>query len=134
VADQDLAEHDVAAVGRASVVVVIGTAMPANLPKADIILPIANVVEEEGTLTNLRGRVQRFLQAKATPGMARPSWYVLADLLGAMGERAEYHTAADAFAALAAGEPAFGGLSYDSLGLRGLPVADAAPSLAEAAR
>ena len=37
--------------------------------------------EEEGTFTNLRGRVQRFLQAKAAPGLARPSWFVLADLL-----------------------------------------------------
>ena len=36
-------------------------------------------------------------------------------------------------AALAAAEPAFAGLSYDTLGLRGLPVVDAA-SFAEAAR
>jgi NADH dehydrogenase/NADH:ubiquinone oxidoreductase subunit G len=133
VADQDLSPSDVAAVSKASVVVVVGTAMPANLPKADIILPIANVVEEEGTFTNLRGRVQRFLQAKATPGMARPSWYVLSDLLGAMGEKAEYFTAADAFAALAGAEPAFARLSFDTLGLRGLPVVDAA-AFAEATR
>jgi len=126
VADQDLSDADVAAVAKASAIVVVGTAMPANLPKADIILPIANIVEEEGTLTNLRGRVQRFLQAKATPGMARPSWYVLADLLGALGERAEYFVAADAFNALAASEPAFAGLSFETLGLRGLPVVDSA--------
>ncbi|MFN8667456.1 MAG: molybdopterin-dependent oxidoreductase [Gemmatimonadaceae bacterium] len=126
VADQDLSDADVAAVAKASAIVVVGTAMPANLPKADIILPIANIVEEEGTLTNLRGRVQRFLQAKATPGMARPSWYVLADLLGALGERAEYFVAADAFNALAASEAAFAGLSFETLGLRGLPVVDSA--------
>ena len=52
---------------------------------AAVVLPIANFAEEEGTFTNLRGRVQRFLQAKAAPGFARPSWYVLADLLGALG-------------------------------------------------
>ncbi len=133
VADADLSESDLPALARAAVTVVIGTAMPAHLPKADIILPIANMTEEEGTLTNLRGRVQRFLQAKAAPGMARPSWYVLADLLGAMGEKAEYFVAADAFAALAASEPSFAGLTYDALGLRGRPVADA-ERLAEAAR
>lgn len=126
VADQDLTDADVAAVSKASAIVVVGTAMPANLPKADIILPIATIVEEEGTLTNLRGRVQRFLQAKATPGMARPSWYVLADLLGALGEKADYFVAADAFAALAGSEPAFAGLSFEALGLRGLPVVDSA--------
>ncbi len=133
VADTDLAPSDLAAVSRAAVTVVVGTAMPANLPKADIVLPIANVVEEEGTLTNLRGRVQRFLQAKAAPGMARPSWYALADLLNAMGEPANYFVAADVFQALAAAEPAFAGLSYDAIGLRGLPVVDAA-RFAEAAR
>jgi NADH-quinone oxidoreductase subunit G len=133
VADADLLASDLPALSKAAVTVVIGTAMPAHLPKADILLPIANVVEEEGTLTNLRGRVQRFLQAKAAPGMARPSWYVLADLLNAMGEGANYFVAADVFAALAAAEPAFAGLSYDTLGLRGLPIVDAA-QFAEAAR
>ncbi|MCC6770997.1 MAG: (2Fe-2S)-binding protein [Gemmatimonadaceae bacterium] len=125
VADVDLREQDLAALSRAAVVVVIGTAMPAHLPKADIILPIANIAEEEGTLTNLRGRVQRFLQAKAAPGRARPSWFVLADLLGALGEKAEYFQATEVFAALASSTKAFAGLSYDTLGLRGLPVVDA---------
>ncbi|MEO6443923.1 MAG: 2Fe-2S iron-sulfur cluster-binding protein [Gemmatimonadaceae bacterium] len=133
IADADLVEGDLAALGRAAATVVIGTAMPALLPTADILLPIANVVEEEGTFTNLRGRVQRFLQANAAPGLARPSWYALADLLGAMGESAGYFVASDVFAAMAASEPAFAGLSYDSLGLRGLPVVDA-PALTEAAR
>lgn len=133
IADTDLSEADVTALSKAAVTIVIGTAMPTHLPKADIILPIANMTEEEGTLTNLRGRVQRYLQAKAAPGMSRPSWYVLADLLGAMGEQADYFVAADAFAALAASEPSFAGLSYDTLGLRGLPVVDA-ERLAEAAR
>lgn len=133
VVDQDLTEQDAALVSKAAVVVVVATAMPANLPKADIVLPIANMAEEEGTLTNLRGRVQRFLQAKAAPGLARPSWYALTDLLAAMGEASDCYVVSDVFAALAAREPAFAGLSYDSLGLRGLPVVDAA-QFAEASR
>jgi hypothetical protein len=99
-----------------------------TVPKADVMLPIANVVEEEGTFTNLRGRVQRFLQAKATQGMARPSWYVLSDLLGAMGEKAEYFTASDGLRRACRGEPAFAGLSYDTLGLRGCPSSTRPPS------
>ena len=78
-----------------------------------------NYVEEEGTFTNLRGRVQRFLQAKAAPGFARPSWYVLADLVAAVGGQGNYALASDVFAALAASNNAFGGMSYDTLGLRG---------------
>jgi predicted molibdopterin-dependent oxidoreductase YjgC len=88
-------------------------------------LPICTHVEEEGTFTNLRGRVQRFLQAKAAPGLARPSWFAISDLLGALGESAQYFVAADVFAALAASHAEFHGLSYDTIGLRGLPVANA---------
>ena len=71
---------------RASVVLYVGTTAPsACMERAAVILPMANTLEEEGTFTNLRGRVQRFLQAKAAPGVARPSWYVLADLVTAVG-------------------------------------------------
>ena len=49
--------------------------------------------------------MQRFLQAKAAPGLARPSWYVLGDLLGALGEQASYFLPSDVFAALAAAQP-----------------------------
>jgi NADH-quinone oxidoreductase subunit G len=107
---------------KAAAVIVIGTVLP-NGVRPTVILPIANVAEEEGTLTNLRRRVQRFLQARAAPGQARPSWYVLADLLGAMGEQADYLTAEAVFTALASSEPAFAGLSYGRLGLRGQPMA-----------
>jgi predicted molibdopterin-dependent oxidoreductase YjgC len=114
-------------------VLVVGTTVPTWAAGAAIVLPICNMAEEEGTFTNVRGRVQRFLQAKAAHGLARPSWYVLGDLLAEMGDGAGYFTAADAFAALAAGQASFAGLSYDALGLRGLPVADAERFAAEPA-
>jgi NADH-quinone oxidoreductase subunit G len=119
IADDELPGASAPLLARASAVIVIGTVLPAAVTKAAAVLPIANVVEEEGTLTNLRGRVQRFLQAKQAPGLARPSWFVLADLLTAIGETAEFYAATAVFDALVASEPAFGGLSYDSLGLRG---------------
>ena len=89
-------------------------------------LPIANFTEEEGTFTNLRGRVQRFMQAKAAPGFARPSWYVLSDLLSAMGGETGFVLASDVFAELARSRAEFAGMSYDTLGLRGLPATGAA--------
>jgi NADH-quinone oxidoreductase subunit G len=118
----DVEPHAAAAeaLAKAGAVIVIGTAMPAIVKSAAAVLPIANIVEHEGTLTNLRGRVQRFLQAKAAPGLARPAWYALADLLAAMGERANYTTASAVFDALAAAEPAFKGMSYDTLALSGI--------------
>ena len=106
--------------------IVIGTTLPVwARHSAAIVLPIANMTEEEGTYTNLRGRVQRFMQAKAAPGIARPSFFVVGDLLAAMGDGAGYWTAAQAFEALAAAKPAFAGMSYDALGLKGAVTADA---------
>jgi NADH-quinone oxidoreductase subunit G len=126
IADHPLTDADRAAAARASAVVVIGTTMPAGLSNVQAVLPIANFTEVEGTFTNLRGRVQRFLKAKAAPGLARPSWFVLADLLASLGESTNYFVPSDVFAALAASHSEFKGLSYDSIGLRGLPVLGAA--------
>ena len=126
IADHALTDPDRAAVARASAVVVVGTTLPAGLSNVAAVLPITNFVEEEGTFTNLRGRVQRFLQAKAAPGLARPSWFVLSDLLASLGEKASYFVPSDVFAALASSHSEFAGLSYDTIGLRGLPVLGAA--------
>ncbi len=123
VADHDLAPEDVPHLARASAVVVIGTSMPAGLERADVLLPTTNIAEEDGTLTNLRGRVQRFLQAKAAPGHTRPTWYALSDLNTALGETANYFSASEVFVAMAAAHPEFAGMSYGALGMRGRPVA-----------
>jgi NADH-quinone oxidoreductase subunit G len=126
VADEELAGADASDAARAGSIIVVGTTLPAwARHAAAVVLPIANFVEEEGTFTNLRGRVQRFFQAKAAPGFARPSWYVLGDLAAAMGAQVSYTMASEAFAALADDRPEFAGMSYDRLGLKGAPVASA---------
>jgi NADH-quinone oxidoreductase subunit G len=106
-----------------SSLVYIGTTLPAVAAQsATVVLPITTTIEEEGTFTNLRGRVQRFLQARTAPGVARPTWYVLADLVAAAGGNGQYFLPSEVFTALAASQPAFAGLEYEALGLRGLPV------------
>jgi predicted molibdopterin-dependent oxidoreductase YjgC len=122
-------EHQVAGAGVVRLpagvrVLVVGAAVPAWAAEAEVVLPTANMAEEEGTFTNLRGRVQRFTQAKSPPGLARASWSVYGDLLAAMGDGAGYWSAGEVFDALAAAHPRFAGLSYDTLGLRGAPLAD----------
>ncbi|HEX2722720.1 MAG TPA: 2Fe-2S iron-sulfur cluster-binding protein [Gemmatimonadaceae bacterium] len=128
VADEDLEGLPMEAVQRASSVIVIGTTLPASAETVAVVLPIANCAEEEGTFTNIRGRVQRFTQAKAPPGLARPSWLVLGDLLGAMGAQTSFFLPSEVFANLAATKADFSGLSYDRLGMRGLPVLSAQPA------
>jgi NADH-quinone oxidoreductase subunit G len=127
VVDEELEGLDANDVARAAAIVVVGTTLPPwARHAASVVLPITNVVEEEGTFTNLRGRVQRFRQAKSGPGFSRPSWLALGDLLAALGEPADYLQARDVFAALAAAHAEFAGMSYDSLGLTGALVASAA--------
>ena len=125
VAGEDLAGIDASALAGASDVIVISSVLPEAATKASVVLPIANFSEEEGTVTNLRGRVQRFTQARQAPGETRPSWLVLGDLLGAMGKQDSFFLPSDVFAKLASSNNAFSGLSYDSLGFKGLPLANA---------
>ena len=125
VADEELAGVDVSNVA-ADAIIVVGTTLPKwAAGKTVAVLPVANMAEEEGTFTNLRGRVQRFLQAKAAPGFARPTWWVLADLLSAIGEPAQYFLASEVFTAAARDVAPFAGMSYDALGLKGREIAGA---------
>ena len=132
VAGDDLEGADAAAVARAGAIIVIGPTLPAVLSGAEVVLPIGTMAEEEGTFTNIRGRVQRFMQAKAAPGLTRPSWVVLSALLSGLGHGEEYSFASDAFSALAASHPEFAGLSYESIGMKGGLVAGAMAGAGEA--
>jgi NADH-quinone oxidoreductase subunit G len=100
IADHGVTPAEASAVERAGAVIVVGTVLPDAARHAIAVLPSTNTAEEDGTFVNLRGRVQRYVQAKAAPGEA-------------------------AFAALADARPEFAGMTYDALGLRGRPIAGA---------
>jgi NADH-quinone oxidoreductase subunit G len=125
IAGEDLVGIEASALAPATDVIVISSVLPETASSASIVLPIANFSEEEGTVTNLRGRVQRFTQARQAPGETRPSWLVLGDLLGAMGKQTSFFLPSEVFAKLASSINAFAGLSYDSIGFKGLPLATA---------
>ncbi|MBI3792722.1 MAG: molybdopterin-dependent oxidoreductase [Gemmatimonadetes bacterium] len=126
VADHDVSHLDATAL-KAKAVIVIGTTLPTALSHADVVLPIANMAEEEGTFTNLRGRVQRYFQAKAAPGLARPAWFVLSDLVAAAGGAPARYAPGEVFGALAASHAHFAGMNWEGLGLSGaLPAGGAA--------
>jgi NADH-quinone oxidoreductase subunit G len=103
----------------ASLYVYLGTHAGAAARSAHFVLPVTTYAESEGTFTNHEGRVQRFWAALDAPGMARPAWLVLGALGAEATGSAVPRTAADAFAALAESNPAFGGLDYDTLGTAG---------------
>jgi NADH-quinone oxidoreductase subunit G len=118
--DAELEESEAEQLARAGTLVALTTRDDERLKSAALLLPITSMAEEHGTYVNRSQRVQRYTQAKAAPGMARPAWWVAAEAwaLGAPG-RAAPDTAAAAFARLAETIPVLGGLSYGELGLTG---------------
>src|SRR5205809_1407878 len=75
------------AVEASGALIYLGTVLGADAPcrRAGLLLPIANVAEEEGTFTNRDGKDQRYSQAKPAPGMAQPAAWVLGELIAAIG-------------------------------------------------
>src|SRR5207249_4143861 len=108
-----------AAIETAGTLLYLGTVLPESAHGAEVVLPIANVAEEDGTYVNRDGRVQRYFQAKPAPGMARPAWWVLSELLAQVDGAEHCASAAEAFNALAGSTDAFQGLSYAGLGAAG---------------
>ncbi|MGI8617738.1 MAG: molybdopterin-dependent oxidoreductase [Gemmatimonadaceae bacterium] len=113
---------DLSSLAAGTRVLIIGSVIPDAARGAEAVLPVANMAEEEGTFTNIQGRVQRFRQAKAPPGHARSSWSVVGDLLHALGGGAQYFLPSEVFAAMAGSRAEFKGLNWERLGSRGLPV------------
>ncbi len=112
----------------AAQLIYLGTVLPDAARGARVVLPVANVAEEDGTFVNRDRRIQRYFQAKAGPGMARPAWWVLGELLAELELGGPFASAAEAFAWLAAEEPRFGGLSYEALGTRGVMLPEGRPA------
>jgi len=117
VLDATLTEAEAGALATAGRVVVFATVEAEAWSRAGLVLPVTTMAEEHGTWMNRDGRVQRYQQAKAGPGMARPAWWIAAGAIDGGAEAPA--TAADAFAALGADWPALAGLSYGDLGLSG---------------
>ncbi len=65
--------------------VVIDFFMSETAEQADVVLPGSVWCEDEGTTTNLEGRVVKINKAVNPPGEARADWEILTDLAGRMG-------------------------------------------------
>ena len=103
--------------------IVIGTTLPEAARDAAVLLPIANFAEEEGTFTNLRGRVQRPPKPSLPPGLAPPAGPQCSVICSALSaNRTVSICLPDVFAGMPHRIPHSPTLSYDALGMRGLPV------------
>jgi NADH-quinone oxidoreductase subunit G len=103
----------------AALFLVLGHTLSAAGRNAHFALPLTTFAEEEGTFTNVDGRVQRFWAALQAPALARPAWQVAGVLLAGLDDSAAPADAGSAFLRLAQLHDAFRGLSYAMLGARG---------------
>lgn len=87
---------------------------------ADVVLPAAQWAEEEGTMTNLEGRVIRRLRAAAPPEGVRTDARILVDLAERLGRGAYFTDDPAALfeelrAASAGGSADYAGMSYERI-------------------
>jgi assimilatory nitrate reductase catalytic subunit len=109
-----------ASLARLSFLVVCDMVPSETAMLADVILPITQWAEEDGTMTNLEGRVIRRRTAVVAPGEARSELWILNQLAARMGYPTGFSTdPRGVFAELAlasAGGPAdYSGITYDRL-------------------
>jgi predicted molibdopterin-dependent oxidoreductase YjgC len=134
--DADLAQSDQAMLSAApGSLVVLGTIFPEGLRNAELVLPITNMAEENGTYVNRDRRIQRYNQAKSQPGMARPAWWVAGEVIAGPGPSPSAPaTAAEAFELLGQRWPVFAGLTHADVGYTGRVLADSSDATAESQR
>ena len=86
---------------------------------AHVVFPAAAFAETDGTFTNTERRVQRIRKAVDPPGLARPDWWIIGEVLRRMGGTS-YASASSVFDELAALAPIYRGLSYAAIEAQGV--------------
>jgi NADH-quinone oxidoreductase subunit G len=104
-----------AALQQSGFVVVQDFFMTETARLANVILPAAAVMEREGTLVSAERRVQRFYAAVKPLGESRADYEIVTAIAAAMELKGFPASATEIFAAIAASEPAFSGLSHEKL-------------------
>ena len=109
--------------GALDYMLVLSTDANETCQMANQVWPIAAYPEIDGSFTNFKGRVQRINAAFPPPGNAIAGIEAIARLGHALDGVDRPHTADVIFAAMAAAEPAFKGLSLATLGEHGADLA-----------
>jgi NADH-quinone oxidoreductase subunit G len=85
----------------------------------DLAIPLAVHAEQDGTMVNADGLVQRVRPMGRQKNRAVPGWKALSDVAGRMDREFRFAGPAAVFAALAEAVPFFGGMSHASIPARG---------------
>jgi NADH-quinone oxidoreductase subunit G len=116
-------EETAALLSKVPFVAQVGTNAGPVSRAAHAVLPSASFVERAGTFTNHAGRVQRFHAGFPPRGKARDPIEILVELANALGADWAFPDGQAVFRELSRTDPAFAGMTYDSIGRLGQEVA-----------
>ncbi len=98
-----------------------GPFLDAAARQATLLLPTAAWAEEDGTMVNFEGRIQRVRRSHMPRGEGRPGWRVVADVASAADlEWPEWTDAGEVLETLAAGVEPYRGMTEEKIGLLGV--------------
>jgi NADH-quinone oxidoreductase subunit G len=121
---EDVTKHGISAalLGKLETLIV-SDILPNDTTKlAHYILPGCAHAEKRGTMTNVKGRVQKFMKAVEGPGDARPEWEFLHELVLNVTGQDGYVSIEGLFNQMAKEVPAFAGLTWAGLGDTGATI------------
>ncbi|MBX6333441.1 MAG: molybdopterin-dependent oxidoreductase, partial [Gemmatimonadaceae bacterium] len=113
------------ALDRLDPLVVVDFFMSETAERADVVLPCAVWCEDEGTTTNLEGRVVKLNRATEPPGEARRDWEIACDLARRLGRGQffPYRSARDIWeelrVATKGGTADYSGITYEKIDAQG---------------
>ncbi len=94
----------------------------ATTAAAHYLLPGCAHAEKRGSLVNVKGRVQRFMQALQPKGNSRPEWEFLHELVHNVTGQNGFSSIEGLFNQMAKEVPAFNGVTWASLGDAGVTI------------
>jgi predicted molibdopterin-dependent oxidoreductase YjgC len=96
-------------------VIAVDTFLTESSSRADVVLAAAAFGEQNGSTTNLEGRVSTVAQKVTARGTSRPDWMIAAELARLLGGDLGFATVDDVTAAIGSQVPAFAGITTDAL-------------------
>ncbi len=82
---------------------------------ASVVLPMSAPAEDDGTFTNMEGRIQRFHPVLGTKGNAKAAWRIAQEVMLRIKPSAPLFNPKDVMSKLSAENPAFANATYDRL-------------------
>jgi NADH-quinone oxidoreductase subunit G len=103
-------------------VIYVGPFASGAARKATLLVPTAAWSEEDGTVVNFEGRIQRVQRCHLPHGEGRPGWRVVSDIGDAAGlTLPQWTETGQVLSALGGAVQPYGGLDLDDIGLLGVP-------------